>query len=99
MLDKDERGELRDYFEGFTAEEMVDVIQLAKEIAAVKRETKYRTELNELKDKLEHFIAAYGYIDFSSETGVELGLGESAILSTNELVPNTIFFQYPDEKE
>lgn len=96
MLNRSKKYELKDYFEGFTAEEMEEVIKVAQEVTETKRKEEYIAELNELKSKLKHFIETYGYLDFSSEAGVEFGLGESAILLTNEQVPNTIFFQYPD---
>lgn len=97
MLNSDEKCQLKDYFEGFTAEEMADVIKVAKEVESTKHKEEYETALHDLVDKMKFFISKYGYLDFDFD-GDTTGISTSAILSTGAK-PNTICIQYLDEKE
>lgn len=98
MLDKNEKLELRNYFDTFDSEEMEEVIQVAKEIAEKKHQAEYKDDLCATIAHLGGFIKKYGYLDFDFD-GDTTGIGFSAILSANALKPNTICVRYSDEKE
>lgn len=97
MLDKNEKIELKDYFEGFTATEMADVIKIAREVESQKYEEEYNAALRDLVDKMDSFINKYGYLDIDID-GVISGIGASAILSADAIKENTICVRYLDER-